>query len=206
MTNAITTQWSKVPAVTPFFWLLKFLATTGGELLGDFLSTTLGMGDRFTFLITLAVTAILLVAQIKATRFHSLRYWGSLIATVALSSESSDMLSSRLLDGHRLDTLVFAACLLLVFVIWHRISGPIQYYPIRKRLEELFYWAAVFFASGLGVAFGDFLSDSAGISFLPGALICAGVLALMLAAYYTSRVDRRLLFWITFIFTRPFGA
>ncbi|MGH8274749.1 MAG: hypothetical protein ACRES9_10970, partial [Gammaproteobacteria bacterium] len=78
--------------------------------------------------------------------------------------------------------------------------------PIQGRKEELFYWAAAFFASGLSVAFGDFLSDGVSISVLTGALMSAGVLAFVLTAYYASRIDRRLLFWIAFIFTRPFGA
>ncbi|MGH8274819.1 MAG: hypothetical protein ACRES9_11325, partial [Gammaproteobacteria bacterium] len=109
------TQWSKVSALTPYFWIFKFLATTVGELLGDFLSVTLGLGDRLTILITFVVTTLLLIVQVKATRFHSLRYWSSLIAIIALSSESSDMLSSCLSNSHRMDTLIFGLCLLTVF-------------------------------------------------------------------------------------------
>lgn len=206
MTFATTTQENKVAAVTLAFWAFKFLATTLGELSGDFLSITLGLGDGLAFLGTFAVAMLLLVAQIKATRFHSLRYWTSMIATVALSSESSDFLSSHLSYGHGLDTLIFALCLLIVFGIWQRFCGPVRSCPIRQRQEELLYWAAVFFASGLGVAFGDLLTDSAGIGVLTGALMSAGVLAMVLTAYSVSRVNRSLLFWVAFIFTRPFGV
>lgn len=200
------TSCGKVATVTLSFWALKFLATTVGELLGDFLSITLGLGDGLTFLITLATTTLLLVVQVKATKFQPIRYWPSLIAIVALSSESSDLLSRRLPAGHCLDALVFGFCLLTIFMIWYRVSGPIRNYFIRQRQEELFYWAAVFFASGLGVAFGDFIMDNMDIGVLTGAMMSIGVLALVLTAYYKSRLDRRLLFWIAFIFTRPFGA
>jgi len=202
----MTTQRNKVAAISLSFWVLKFLATTLGELLGDSLSITLGLGDSWAFLVTLAVTTILLGTQVKATRFHTFSYWPSLIAIVALSSESSDMLSGALSDGHRLDTLIFALCLLILFALWQIISGPIRLYPIQKGPEELFYWVAVFFASGLGVAFGDFLSDNLTLGILSGALITVIVLASMLFAYYATRIDRRLIFWVTFIFTRPFGA
>jgi uncharacterized membrane-anchored protein len=39
-----------------------------------------------------------------------------------------------------------------------------------------------------------------------GALVTAGVIAVVAALHYLTRLNDVLLFWIAFIFTRPFGA
>lgn len=79
-------------------------------------------------------------------------------------------------------------------------------YPITKRREELFYWMAILASNSLGTAFGDMLSDDLGFSYVQGALITASVIALMVVLHRYTRLDGVLLFWIAFIFTRPFGA
>jgi uncharacterized membrane-anchored protein len=39
-----------------------------------------------------------------------------------------------------------------------------------------------------------------------GALVTAGIIAIVLVLHYYTKINRILLFWIAFIFTRPFGA
>ena len=45
-----------------------------------------------------------------------------------------------------------------------------------------------------------------GLSYLNGALVTAAVIAIVLILHYFSKINQVLLFWIAFIFTRPFGA
>jgi len=45
-----------------------------------------------------------------------------------------------------------------------------------------------------------------GLSFVQGALVTAGVIAVVVALHHFTRLNDVLLFWIAFIFTRPFGA
>jgi uncharacterized membrane-anchored protein len=68
------------------------------------------------------------------------------------------------------------------------------------------FWLAVVFSNSLGTSFGDFLVDDTGLSFLQGAVVTAGMIAAVGAAHYFTRLNDVLLFWIAFIFTRPFGA
>jgi uncharacterized membrane-anchored protein len=39
-----------------------------------------------------------------------------------------------------------------------------------------------------------------------GALVCSGVIAVVLLLHYFTRINTVFLFWAAFIFTRPFGA
>jgi uncharacterized membrane-anchored protein len=61
-------------------------------------------------------------------------------------------------------------------------------------------------SNSLGTAFGDFLSDNIGLSYFNGALITAGIIGIVVALHYFTKINEVLLFWIAFIFTRPFGA
>jgi uncharacterized membrane-anchored protein len=53
---------------------------------------------------------------------------------------------------------------------------------------------------------GGFLADSSGLGFGGGALLIAGAIALIAAAYYLTGISRVALFWMAFALTRPLGA
>jgi uncharacterized membrane-anchored protein len=70
----------------------------------------------------------------------------------------------------------------------------------------VYFWIAILFSNSLGTAFGDFLSDVVNLSYLMGALVTAGIILMVLALHYFTKINHVLLFWIAFVFTRPFGA
>ena len=37
-------------------------------------------------------------------------------------------------------------------------------------------------------------------------MVCAGIIVLVVLLHYFSRINQIVLFWIAFVFTRPFGA
>lgn len=79
-------------------------------------------------------------------------------------------------------------------------------YPITEKPKEIYYWIAILFSNSLGTAFGDFLSDNLELSYIIGAGITGGIILIVIALHYLSKLNPILLFWIAFIFTRPFGA
>jgi uncharacterized membrane-anchored protein len=62
------------------------------------------------------------------------------------------------------------------------------------------------FSQTLGTALGDWTADSAGLGYTGAAIVFAGLLVLVAAAYYWTATSRTLLFWIAFVLTRPLGA
>jgi uncharacterized membrane-anchored protein len=62
------------------------------------------------------------------------------------------------------------------------------------------------FSQTLGTALGDWTADSAGLGYKGGALVFSSLLALVVAAYYLTKISRTVLFWTAFILTRPLGA
>jgi uncharacterized membrane-anchored protein len=144
--------------------------------------------------------------QIGAKRFHPLLFWAAIIATTTVGTEISDFMDRSLGLGYLAGSIILLSGLLLTLAIWYYQEVDVRIYPIVRRDVEVFFWIAVLFSNSLGTAFGDFLTDDAGLTFVQGALVTGGVIAIVLALHYVTRLDDVLLFWIAFIFTRPFGA
>jgi uncharacterized membrane-anchored protein len=197
---------NKVAPITIFFWIMKILATTLGEVLGDFFSMSLDLGYSISLGITIALFLIAFFFQLRAFRFYPLLYWLVIIGTTTVGTEISDLLDRTFKLGYPLGSVVLFCGLMLVLFLWYRDKKQIQVFPIFDRGVEFYYWIAILFSNSLGTAFGDFLSDSAGLSYLMGATVTGVIIILVVLVHYFSKINDVLLFWIAFIFTRPFGA
>lgn len=202
-----TTQLTnKVAKITLLFWVLKIIATTLGETFGDFLSMTLNLGYGMGILITVIIFLTVLIFQLSLKSFKDLPYWLVIIGTTTLGTEISDFLDRSLHVGYLGGSLFLFSLLLATLFYWYKSYGNLQVYPIALRKKEILYWSAILISNSLGTAFGDFLSDNLGLSYLYGALITGAIILIVVLLHYFSKLNEVLLFWIAFIFTRPFGA
>lgn len=197
---------NKVARVTLLFWLMKIIATTLGETLGDFISMSLGLGYLMGILITLIFFLIVLFTQLSIKRYLPTVYWLVIIGTTTLGTEISDFIDRTLRIGYAGGSAILILLLVSTLYWWYRKYKSIEVYPLFGISKELLYWIAILFSNSLGTAFGDFLSDNLGLSYLHGAMVTSGVIIIVLLLHYLTRLNHVLLFWIAFIFTRPFGA
>lgn len=197
---------NKVARITLLFWLMKIVATTLGETLGDFISMTLDLGYARGIAITLGFFLIVLFTQLSLKRYTPPVYWLVIVGTTTLGTEISDFLDRTWHLGYALGSLLLSGCLFASLAAWYAKYKSLEVYPILSRQKELYYWSAILFSNSLGTAFGDFLGDSFGLSYLQGALVTAGVIIMVVMLHYFTRLNHILLFWVAFIFTRPFGA
>ena len=51
-----------------------------------------------------------------------------------------------------------------------------------------------------------FLSDNVGLTYLYGAIITGIIILIVVLLHYYTKINHIVLFWIAFVFTRPFGA
>jgi uncharacterized membrane-anchored protein len=201
-----TVDLNKVAQITLVFWILKIFATTLGEILGDFFSMSLNIGYTYSLIITLVFFIVFLIIQLRQDRFHAPLYWLVIIGTTTVGTEISDLMDRTLGTGYTLGSLILFTALMITLFLWHRNIGQIKVYPITDRRVELYYWIAILISNSLGTAFGDFLSDDLEFSYLTGAAITAGIIVVVVLLHYLTKINEILLFWIAFIFTRPFGA
>ncbi|RMA58069.1 COG4705 family protein [Ulvibacter antarcticus] len=197
---------NKVAEITLIFWLMKIVATTLGETLGDYLSMTLNLGYLTGIIITLIFFLIVLFKQLVAKKYIPVFYWLVIIATTTLGTEISDFMDRSLNLGYTWGSLILFSCLIMTLLLWYKKFKSLSVFPILNRNKEIYYWIAILFSNSLGTAFGDYLSDVVGFSYLNGAMVTAGIIMIVVLLHYLTKINHIILFWIAFIFTRPFGA
>ena len=197
---------SKVPQATLAFWVVKICATTVGETGGDALSMSLKLGYAVSTLIFLGFFLVTLAAQVKAKRFHPLTYWLVVVATTTVGTTTSDYLDRTLGLGYVVSSIGLSVGVLAVLVAWRLTTGAISADRITTRTDEVFYWVTILVSNTLGTALGDFTADTAGMGFEKGALIFAGLIALVAAARRFTKLPGPILFWAAYVLTRPLGA
>jgi uncharacterized membrane-anchored protein len=206
MTNSKDDALSKVPEITLAFWIIKIAATTLGETGGDAVSMSMNLGYLIGTAIFGAIFIFMVIAQIRAARFHPLLYWTTIIATTTVGTTLADFADRSLGIGYAGGTSLLLALLLMSLFIWHRSLGSISVASITTSKAEMFYWVTIMFSQTLGTALGDWTADSAGFGYGGSALLFGSMLAVVGVFYFWTNISRTLLFWFAFILTRPLGA
>jgi uncharacterized membrane-anchored protein len=197
---------SKVPQATLAFWIIKIFATTLGETGGDALSIQLKLGYAVATLVFLGFFAVTVTAQVLAKRYHAAFYWAVVVATTTVGTTTSDYIDRTLGLGYVVSSLILLASVIAMLLLWRRVTGRVAVDHVTGRTDETFYWLTILISNTLGTALGDFTADTAGVGFGGGALIFSGLIALVAAAYFFSKIPRAVLFWAAYVLTRPLGA
>jgi uncharacterized membrane-anchored protein len=206
MTKSEGDALSKVPAVTLGFWVIKVAATTLGETGGDAVTMTLNLGYLVGTLIFAVILVVAVGAQIRAPRFHPFLYWFAIVATTTVGTTLADWVDRSLGIGYLGGSTLLFVLVLASLGLWRAIRGSVSVATIVTPQVEAFYWTTILFSQTLGTALGDWLADDTGLGYEGGALVFAGCLALIVAAFFFTRLSRTFLFWAAFILTRPLGA
>jgi uncharacterized membrane-anchored protein len=199
------TTFSKVPAVTLGFWIIKIAATTLGETGGDTVSMTMNLGYLIGTFIFLPALIALVAAQIVAKQFHPSLYWATIVASTTAGTTLADFADRSLGVGYPGGSLILLACVLASLAAWYWSEGTVSVNTVSKPRAEAFYWVTITFSQTLGTALGDWAADS-GLGYGGGAIVFGVALAVVGAIYFGTSLSRVALFWAAFILTRPLGA
>jgi len=197
---------SKVPRVTLAFWIVKILATTLGETGGDALSMTLKLGYAISTLIFLAFFLVTLVAQIASRHYHPVFYWAVVVATTTVGTTTSDYIDRTLGLGYVKSSSILLGLVIAILLVWHFSTGRIVVDRVINRTDEIFYWITILVSNTLGTALGDFVATTTGLGFEGGAVVFAGLIAVVAALHFFTKIPTSVLFWAAYVLTRPLGA
>lgn len=206
MTSTEEQALSKVPQITLLFWIIKIAATTLGETGGDAVTMSMNLGYLIGTAIFAAVFGVAVLAQIKASTFHPWIYWTTIIATTTFGTTLADLADRTIGIGYAGGAALLATLLLTSFAVWYRTMGSVSVSTVSAPKAEAFYWVTIMFSQTLGTALGDWTADTAGLGYSGGALVFCGLLALLVLAYYCTKISHTVLFWAAFVLTRPLGA
>lgn len=197
---------NKVPMVTAMFWLIKMMSTTVGETAADFLSADLSFGLEGTAMVTGALLAAALFAQIRAPRHIPWLYWVSVALISVFGTLVTDIMTDTLGIPLSASTLGFGLALLCTFAIWYQQERTLSILAIDSVKRELFYWAAIFVTFAMGTASGDWLAEGLSLGYRNAALLFAAAIAVTALARWVLKANAIACFWVAYVLTRPLGA
>jgi uncharacterized membrane-anchored protein len=209
---------SKVPAVTLGFWFAKILATTLGETGGDAVSMSwlgetspqAGAGGLNGYLVGTAIFGLALIVlvalQMRASGYRPWLYWLTIIASTTAGTTLADFCTRSLGIGYAGGSVLLLVLVLTALATWRAVDGAVASSHIVGGRAELFYWVTITFSQTLGTALGDWAADDEGLGYAGGAALFGGLIVFVAALYFTTKINRTVLFWAAFVLTRPLGA
>ena len=197
---------SKVPEVTLIFWLIKIAATTLGETGGDAVSMSMNLGYLLSTGIFAVLFFVFVFAQIKAKKFHPFLYWATIIATTTVGTTMADFCDRSLHIGYAGGSSLLLVLLITSLSVWYWTMGSVSINTVSSPKTEMFYWVTIMFSQTLGTALGDWTADTEGFGYLNSTALFVGLLAVIAALYFFTKISHTALFWAAFVLTRPLGA
>ncbi|OYD67630.1 COG4705 family protein [Rhodococcus sp. OK302] len=195
---------SKVPEATGLFWITKVLTTGMGETASDFFATALN--PVLVVGVTGLLLAISLIVQFRTDRYVPWVYWAAVVMVSVFGTMASDALHVILGIPYAVTTVVFAVCLVAVFVFWRQSEKTLSIHSIVTRRREGFYWVAVLTTFALGTSAGDLTATVMHLGYLTSAILFAAVIAVPALAHSAGRMGPVSAFWFAYVVTRPLGA
>lgn len=193
---------SKVPSVLATFWVVKLLTTGIGETGSDYLGT---VSIALAAAIGIGGFALALWTQLRADRYHPVRYWTTVLAVAVFGTMIADGPHVVLGTPYWVDSLVYLALLGAVLAWWRRSEGTISVHSITTARRERFYWGVVLLTFGLGTALGDAAAVDAGLGFVWSILVF-GAAILVPWGLWRAGLNPTITFWSAYVMTRPLGA
>jgi uncharacterized membrane-anchored protein len=195
---------SKVPAVTAFFWIVKALTTAMGESTSDFLVHALV--PEIAVVLGGIALVIALYLQFTLDRYVPWAYWLAVAMVGVFGTMAADVLHVGFGVPYIASTIFYAIVLGAVFRSWYLSEGTLSIHSITTPRRELFYWAAVLATFALGTAAGDLTAVTVGIGYFGSILLFAAIIALPAFGYFRLGWNPVLSFWFAYVMTRPLGA
>jgi len=197
---------AKVPAVTLGFWVIKIIATTLGETGADLFTQQYAMGYLAGIALFTLPLLVLVIAQMRAHRFHPLLYWAAILASTTAGTALADFFDRSLGIGYVGGSAALLACVGGSLLAWRLALGTVSVASVHEPRAEGFYWLTITFSQTLGTALGDWTADETPLGYLGGAALFGALLAVLALLVWKSAVSRVALFWAAFVLTRPLGA
>jgi uncharacterized membrane-anchored protein len=193
----------KVPAVFLTFWVVKLLTTGIGESGADYLGT---VSLPLAALLGIGGFALALRIQLRATSYHPVRYWITVLSVALFGTMVADGPHVVLGTPYYVDSLIYLVALGGVLRYWYRSEGTISVHSITTSRRERLYWTTVLLTFGLGTALGDTTAINFGLGFDWSVLLFGVLILVPLGLWRGGALNATIAFWASYVLTRPLGA
>jgi uncharacterized membrane-anchored protein len=103
-------------------------------------------------------------------------------------------------------TIICAAVLAGILVVWWRSEGTMSIHSIVTRRRQTFYWLTVLATFALGTATGDLVADTLHLGFFWAGAFFAVLMVVPALGWWRFGLSPVVAFWTAYVLTRPLGA
>jgi uncharacterized membrane-anchored protein len=115
---------SKVPQITPSFWVLKLLTTGMGEAASDYLLGADYMPSASAY--AWSHSALALWVQFRTRAYRPFAYWSAVMMVAVFGTMAADMVHHQLGVPYMVSTLMGVVAVTLTFAVWRRVEGTLS--------------------------------------------------------------------------------
>ena len=197
------TEESKVPDITPWFWIVKILSTAMGEAMSDYLVYKINPYAAVVFGCVVFVVA--LAWQFLSPTYRTVVYWFAVSMVAVFGTMCADVLHVVLGLPYTVTVIGFAICVTLSLAAWYASERTLSIHSIVNPKRELFYWLTVCCTFAMGTAVGDWTAATLHLGYLLSGIVFTLAILVPLVAWRLG-ANPVLCFWVAYILTRPIGA
>ena len=193
-----------IPKINFIYWVLMIIATTTGEIVGNYISRDLGLGYKIgsILLVTTFVSAILY--SILTKKFNQLFYWFLIILGNIGGTNIADLICIDLNLGTIYGSLLVIFAFLMILLAIKIISKKQS--VITDMKIEFLYWFAILTSSTFGTTSGDFLSNDTTLGADGGTILLIALLIVSILLLRFKQISKDLFYWLAIIIIHPIGA
>lgn len=193
-----------IPKINFIYWVLMIIATTTGEIVGNYISRDLGLGYKIgsILLVTTFVSAILY--SILTKKFNQLFYWFLIILGNIGGTNIADLICIDLNLGTIYGSLLVIFAFLMILLAIKIISKKQS--VITDMKIEFLYWFAILTSSTFGTTSGDFLSNDTPLGADGGTILLIALLIVSILLLRFKQISKDLFYWLAIIIIHPIGA
>ncbi|MFT7251468.1 MAG: putative membrane-anchored protein [Flavobacterium sp.] len=193
-----------IPQVNFIYWLLMIIATTTGEIVGNYISRDLELGYKVGSVILVSLFIISIIYEIKNKKNNLLFYWFLIILGNIAGTNVADLICIQLELGTIYGSLLVISTLFLVLIGIHFLSKSKN--PFTEMKVEFLYWLAILTSSTFGTTSGDFLSNDTPLGAAGGTILLVLLLLFFVVLLFLKKISKEVFYWITIILIHPIGA
>jgi uncharacterized membrane-anchored protein len=193
-----------LPKINFIYWLLMIIATTTGEIVGNYISRDLDLGYKIGAMILVTTFCISITYSIFANKIPELYYWLLIIIGNIGGTNIADLICIDLKLGTIWGSLLVISAFLILLLLIKIISKNKD--EVSNIKVEYLYWFAILTSSTFGTTSGDFLSNDTPLGADGGTILLTVLLLLFIALQHFKVISKDFFYWLAIIIIHPIGA
>lgn len=189
-----------IPKVTPIYWWLMIVATTTGEIVGNYISRDLRLGYQTGSIILLSVFLIAVLYTLLTKNKSRILYWILIILGNIGGTNIADLICIDLNFGTVAGSLLVMGVLLVFILIMKTLRSE------NSNFSMFLYWLAIITSSTFGTTSGDFLTNDTPLGAFGGSVFLAILLLFSLFLLRKKIISDIAYYWTAIILIHPIGA